>query len=95
MMQIIIKKTVIPITDDLLDTVEGEYHEARVKAAIARGQEPPPFEPPDAHKSMALCSIYYGKCVLCGWGPAQRLRTKERDLEIAAHVEKCFDEPQV
>lgn len=80
-MDIVVKKTAVPINETALEEIEGRYIERF-------------GELPDAHRSMTLYAIEFGQCPLCAWKPAGRMRTKERALDIAAHVDKCFNEPQ-
>lgn len=95
-MDIHVVKTKIPVNPDALEEIEGRYMEFMRAKALAEGREPDPDElMPDAHRSMALYAIEFGQCPMCGWKPAERIRSKERDVNIAIHVEKCFPPPQI
>jgi hypothetical protein len=80
-MEIIVKKTKIPINETALEEIEGRFMECF-------------GELPDAYQSMTLYAIEYGQCPMCGFKPAERIRSKERDMNIAVHVDECFKQPE-
>lgn len=95
-MDIHIVKTKIPINGDALEEIEGRYAEFMRAKALEHGVELSEVDlMPDAHRSMALYAIEFGQCPICGWRPAERIRSKERDVNIVIHVEKCFPEPAI